>query len=70
MTLEDETGEANVIVWSSVAQEFRTAFLSAQLLEVHGELQRESGVMHLIAKSLLDRSRWLGRLRVKSRDFH
>ena len=70
MTLEDETGEVNVIVWSRVAQEYRTPFLAAQLLEVQGELQRESGVMHLIAKSLVDRSAWLGQLHVNSRDFH
>ncbi|AMN46540.1 error-prone DNA polymerase [Steroidobacter denitrificans] len=69
MTLEDETGEVNVIVWPSIARKYRTAFLSAQLLEVHGELQRDGGVMHLIAGSLHDRSRWLGRLRIKSRDF-
>jgi error-prone DNA polymerase len=70
LTLEDETGDVNVIVWSRVAQDYRTAFLSAQLLEVHGELQRESGVMHLIANALYDRSEWLGQLQVQSRDFH
>jgi error-prone DNA polymerase len=69
MTLEDETGEVNVIVWSSVAQKFRTAFLSAQLLEVHGKLQHESGVMHLIAEQLADRSPWLGQLQVSARNF-
>ncbi|HEY6642448.1 OB-fold nucleic acid binding domain-containing protein, partial [Povalibacter sp.] len=70
MTLEDETGDVNIIVWSRVAQDYRSAFLSSQLLEVHGELQRESGVMHLIAKSLYNRSDWLGQLQVQSRDFH
>lgn len=70
MTLEDETGEMNVIVWSRVAQEYRTAFLSAQLLEVRGELQRENGVMHLIAKELVDRSAWLGQLQIPARNFH
>ena len=70
MTLEDETGEINVIVWSSVAAQFRTAFLSAQLLEVRGQVQRQSGVIHVIADQLVDRSDWLGQLQVSARNFH
>jgi error-prone DNA polymerase len=70
MTLEDETGEINLIVWSSVAAQFRTAFLSAQLLEVRGQVQRQSGVIHVIADQLIDRSAWLGQLQVSARNFH
>jgi error-prone DNA polymerase len=70
MTLEDETGEINVIVWSSVAAQFRTAFLSAQLLEVRGEVQRQNGVIHVIADELVDRTEWLGQLQVSARNFH
>ena len=70
LTLEDESGQVNVIVWESVGREQRRPMLESRLLEVHGELQRESGVMHVIARTLLDRSRLLGELLTQSRDFH
>lgn len=70
MTLEDETGIVQVIVWNNVAQQYRAAFLGASLLEVRGVFQHESGVKHLIAQALFDCSQWLGVLRVPSRDFH
>jgi error-prone DNA polymerase len=70
MTLEDETGEVNVIVWSHVAEQYRVPFLQSQLLEVHGKLQHESGVTHVIAETLIDRSAWLGQLQVSARNFH
>ena len=41
-----------------------------RLLEVHGELQHQDGVTHLIAHRLIDRSRLLGELTTRSRDFH
>jgi error-prone DNA polymerase len=70
LTLEDESGQVNVIVWESVGQEQRRALLESQLLEVHGELQRQDEVMHLIARRLIDRSALLGNLLTRSRDFH
>ena len=70
MTVEDETGIVQVIVWNRVAQQYRAAFLGASLIEVRGTLQHESGVKHLIALALFDHSHWLGVLRVPSRDFH
>jgi error-prone DNA polymerase len=69
MTLEDETGVVNVIVWGSIAEKYRQPFLQAQLLEVGGRLQHEKGVMHVIAEDLVDRSAWLGSLRAPARDF-
>lgn len=69
MTLEDETGVVNVIVWGSIAEKYRRPFLQAQLLEVGGRLQHEKGVMHVIAEDLVDRSGWLGSLRAPARDF-
>lgn len=69
MTLEDESGSINIIVWSHVSQNYRRPFLEAQLLEIGGELQHEEGVRHVIAKDMIDRSAWLGTLRVSSRDF-
>jgi error-prone DNA polymerase len=70
MTIEDETGEVNVIVWSSVAAEYRAPFLQSHLLEVSGRIQHESGVTHLIADSMRDRTGWLGQLQISARNFH
>lgn len=77
VTLEDETGPVNVIVWERVRANFRDALLRSRLLAVHGTWQRdvESGgqVCHLVAERLEDLSPLLGRLarqRSGSRDFH
>ena len=70
VTLEDESGQVNVIVWESVGQAQRRALLESRLLEVHGELQHQDGVMHLIARRLIDRTALLGQLLTRSRDFH
>ena len=70
LTLEDETGQVNLIVWESVGREQRRPLVESRLLEVYGELQREEGVMHLIARKLTDRSNLLGELLTRSRDFH
>jgi error-prone DNA polymerase len=56
MTLEDETGVANVIVWPKTYERFRRVVLTARLLEVRGRLQREDTVVHVIAETLVDRS--------------
>lgn len=70
VTLEDESGHVNVVVWRQLGERQRRALVGSRLLEVRGELQRESGVTHVIARQLVDRSRWLGQLTVESRDFH
>ena len=70
ITLEDESGQVNVIIWERVGQEQRRAMIESRLLEVHGELQHQEGVTHLIAHRLIDRSRLLGELITRSRDFH
>jgi error-prone DNA polymerase len=70
ITLEDESGQVNVIVWESVGREQRRAMIESRLLEVHGELQHQEGVTHLIAHRLIDRSPLLGELTARSRDFH
>src|SRR5256886_13470961 len=56
LTLEDESGQVNVIVWERIARAQRRALIESRLLEVHGELQRQDGVTHLIARRLIDRS--------------
>ncbi len=70
VTIEDETGYINLIVWKQVAELYRPALLSARLLGVAGELQIEGKVIHVIARQLNDHTELLGGLSVRSRDFH
>lgn len=70
LTLEDETGLANVIVPPKLAERQRRELLSARLLGVFGVVQRAGEVVHLIAKRLVDHSDLLGQLMTSSRDFH
>lgn len=71
MTLEDHTGNINVVVWQATARHQQQAFLKSTVLQVDGILERsKEGVMHVIAGKLSDRSDWLGALTVASRDFH
>jgi error-prone DNA polymerase len=70
VTLEDETGNTNVIVWRDLGERQRKELLGARLLAVYGVVQREGQVVHLLAKRLVDRTAWLGGLTVDSRDFH
>ena len=70
VTLEDEFGMVNVVVWHHLAQRQRRPFLEARLMQVDGELEVKDGVRHLIAKRLHDLSPWLASLDVRSRDFH
>jgi len=70
VTLEDETGAVNVIVWPSVAAAQRRTLLGASLLTVYGVWQREGEVRHLVAKTLVDHTAFLQGLVARSRDFH
>ena len=74
VTLEDETGSVNVIVWKAVKEQFRQEVYQSRLLAVYGVWQRddESGgqVRHVIAKRLVDLTPMLGTLATTSRDFH
>jgi error-prone DNA polymerase len=56
LTLEDETGVANVIVWPDVFKRFRKVILSSRLIRITGKLQREGFVTHLIAEKIADLS--------------
>ena len=62
VTLEDETGTANVVVWAQVYERFRRAVISGRLLRVTGRLQREAGVVHVVAENIEDLSHLLDRL--------
>jgi error-prone DNA polymerase len=68
MSLEDETGISNLIVWPGVQESQRKPY-SARLRVVQGELQNEMSVIHVIARKMRDYSHWLGRVRTDSRDF-
>ncbi|MBI3067823.1 MAG: error-prone DNA polymerase, partial [Betaproteobacteria bacterium] len=70
VTLEDETGYVNVVVWNHLVERQRRELLGSSLLGVEGEVQREGQVVHLVAHRLVDHSRLLGRLVATSRDFH
>lgn len=70
VTLEDETGNINVIVWPALLEQQRREALGSALLGVYGVWQREGMVCHLVAKRLVDMSHLMGRLQSVSRDFH
>jgi error-prone DNA polymerase len=70
VTLEDETGYVNVVVWRDLGERSRRELLGAQLMTVHGVIEREGEVVHLVARRLVDHSALLGRLVTRSRDFH
>jgi error-prone DNA polymerase len=70
VTLEDETGQVNVIVWPAVAAAQRRPLLSASLMTVYGIWQREGEVRHLVARTLVDHTPLLQGLVARSRDFH
>ncbi len=70
ITLEDETGQVNVVVWRHLSELQRREVLGAQLMTVYGQVQREGEVVHLVAARVVDHSTLLGRLDTRSRDFH
>ncbi len=70
VTLEDETGVVNVIVWRDVQERHRRALLGSRLMAVHGKVEREGVVVHVLAGRLTDCTPLLGALPTRSRDFH
>ncbi|PKO75631.1 MAG: error-prone DNA polymerase [Betaproteobacteria bacterium HGW-Betaproteobacteria-15] len=70
VTLEDETGVVQVIVWKALRERQRSALTRSRLMAVHGVWQREGEVCNLIAGHLEDLSPLLGRLATEIRDFH
>ncbi len=69
VTLEDEDGMVNVVVWPKLGMRQRRTLLESRLMMVEGHLEAADGVQHLIAKKLNDWSALLGRLDIRSRDF-
>ncbi|MFZ1832871.1 MAG: exodeoxyribonuclease VII large subunit, partial [Pseudomonadales bacterium] len=70
LTLEDETGNINVVVWRDRQERYRQALLKGRLLLVRGIIESRDSVIHVIADEILDHSPVLGALPTRSRDFH
>jgi len=62
ITIEDESGVANLVVWPAVFERFRRIVLGAQLIAVRGKVQKEGLVIHVVAETLIDRTDLLRRL--------
>lgn len=70
ITLEDETGNMNVIVWRDLQDRFREPLLKSKLLLIKGTVETDHNVTHVIAGHLEDCSHYLDEMRLESRDFH
>ena len=70
LTLEDETGNMNVIVWPAVQERYRQALMTSQLVVIKGTVEARNDVVHVIASALENHSERLSTLTVASRDFH
>ncbi|MEX0716314.1 MAG: OB-fold nucleic acid binding domain-containing protein [Planctomycetaceae bacterium] len=69
VTLEDETGMANLIIRQDVWEKHRQVARRAQAMIAHGRLQRQDGVIHILAEKLEDLSRQMTAVAIRSRDF-
>jgi error-prone DNA polymerase len=62
ITLSDETGITNVVVWPALVEKFRREIMGSRLLLVEGKVQKSDNVVHLVAERIFDRSQELDRL--------
>ena len=62
MTIEDETGIANAVVWPKTLERFRKVVMTARLILIEGRIQRHEDIIHIVSAKLIDRSDWLLRL--------
>ena len=62
VTLEDETGNSNIVVWRSLQERFRTALLGGQLLTIKGTVEREGEVIHVVAGFVIDHTELINTL--------
>jgi error-prone DNA polymerase len=70
ITLEDEFGTSNIVVWSRVVLRFQKAVVHGRLLVIEGKIEKEGRVIQVVADVIRDYTPWLGRLHTRSRDFH
>ncbi|MBA4132207.1 MAG: error-prone DNA polymerase [Hyphomicrobium sp.] len=59
MTLEDETGVANAVVWPKMLEKYRKTVMQARLMVISGRIQRHESIIHVVSNHLEDRSDWL-----------
>ncbi|MFT4711953.1 MAG: error-prone DNA polymerase [Candidatus Azotimanducaceae bacterium] len=69
LTLEDETNNINVVIWSRIFEQYRAAVVQGRLLRIKGVLEREKSVIHVVAGHVEDLSQHLEHFSLKSRDF-
>jgi error-prone DNA polymerase len=69
MTIEDETGIANLVIWSSLFERQRRIVLSSGMIACRGRVQREGQVIHLVAEHLMDLSDLLGSVGARNEPF-
>ncbi|MFP6808537.1 MAG: error-prone DNA polymerase [Pseudomonadales bacterium] len=69
LTLEDETNNVNVVIWTRVMERFRSAVVQGRLLKIKGVMERKDSVIHVIAGHVEDLSHYLEHFALKSRDF-
>ncbi len=70
VTLEDDSGNINVVIWAGTARAQKQPYMTAKILKVKGILEREGEVTHVIAGKLIDLTAELTELQTRSRDFH
>ncbi len=68
MTIEDETGIANAVVWAKTLERFRKEVMGSRLIVIHGRVQRHEDIIHVVASKLEDRSDWLQLLSEEAAD--
>ncbi len=69
LTLEDETNNINVVIWTRILERYRAAVVQGRLLKIKGVMERKDSVIHVIAGHVEDLSRYLEQFSLKSRDF-
>ncbi|HAG45613.1 MAG TPA: error-prone DNA polymerase, partial [Gammaproteobacteria bacterium] len=69
VTLEDETGSINLVVWKKIAEQYASILLGTSVISASGEIQREGDILHLVTDQLIDLSYLLDNLTTQSRDF-
>ncbi len=62
MTIEDETGIANAVVWAKTLERYRRVVMAARLIVIHGRIQRKDDIIHIVSSRLEDRTEWLALL--------
>lgn len=69
LTLEDETGNSNIIIWKNIQEKFREALLRSQFLMVKGFVEKEGIVIHIVATELINLNDRIKELNIKARNF-